>query len=79
MKKIFLFLVLSFSFLGAYSQAGSLDPSFAKKGWTDLQFKKRNSFDENEGSVIMLKGGKYLVAFDINGLTVLVRYSNSGA
>src|SRR4051794_8938217 len=79
MKKIFLFLVLSFALLNTYSQAGSLDPSFAKKGWTDLQFLKSNLLNENGGFTVMLKSGKYLVVFDVNGLTVLARYSSSGA
>ena len=40
MKKIFLFLVLSFALLDAYNQAGNFDLSFANKGWANTDFIK---------------------------------------
>ncbi len=42
MKKILLCFMASFALLHAYSQAGSLDPSFAGKGWTATDILKGN-------------------------------------
>jgi uncharacterized delta-60 repeat protein len=74
MKKIFLFFLSLFALLSAHSQAGSLDPSFAGKGWTTTNFSTGNFLDERGRQVLLQNNGTYLVVFEISDYTMLARY-----
>src|SRR5438128_388470 len=78
MKKILLCFMVSFALLNAYSQAGSLDPSFAGKGWTATDFLKGNLYSETNGQVLVQSDSNYIVVFEVNGFTVLTRYCRNG-
>src|SRR5437763_1289993 len=79
MKKILLCFMASFVLLNAYSQAGSLDPSFAGKGWTATDILPGNLYNETGGQVLLQKDSNYILVFEVNGYTVLARYCKNGA
>src|SRR5438270_7910641 len=74
MKKILLCFIAFFTLLHTYSQAGSLDLSFAGKGWTATNFIEGNFSNENVGQTLLQKDGNYIVVFEANGYTWLARY-----
>jgi uncharacterized delta-60 repeat protein len=78
MKKILLCFMAIFAILTAHSQAGSLDPSFAGKGWTTTDIKKGNLYNEYNGQVLLQKDTGYIVVFEVNG-TMLTRFCRNGA
>src|SRR4051812_24523060 len=79
MKKILLCFIAFFALLHAYNQAGSLDPSFAGKGWTATDFMKGNLYQEFGRQVLLQNDGHYIVVFEVNGYTMLARYCSNGA
>jgi uncharacterized delta-60 repeat protein len=74
MKKIFLFFISLLAWFSAHSQAGSLDPSFAGKGWTTTNFSTGNVLDEEGSQVLLLNNGTYLVLFETRNYAMLARY-----
>lgn len=73
MKKLLLFFSLLTCLLQAHSQPGSLDPSFAGKGWT------LSTIAERSTDVLTLKEGSIIVVLEINrSSTVLARYLPNG-
>jgi uncharacterized delta-60 repeat protein len=60
--------------LSAHSQAGSLDPSFAAKGWTTTDFATGNFLDESGRQVLLQNNGTYLVVLEIDDYTMVARY-----
>jgi uncharacterized delta-60 repeat protein len=74
MKKIFTSTIALLALCIAYSQDGSLDPSFAGQGWTTTEFTKGNFYSEYGRQVLLQTNGTYIVVFEVNGYTLLARY-----
>lgn len=78
MKKLFLFFLLLAGLLGAHGQAGSLDPTFAGKGWTLTDFLKGNSGTELGQEVLTQHDGSSIIVFDRNRYVMIARYLPDG-
>jgi uncharacterized delta-60 repeat protein len=78
MKKILLCIIAFFTLLHTYSQAGSLDSSFAGKGWTATDIKKGNLNNEAGKQMLLQKDSSYIVVFEVNGYTVLAHFCKNG-
>lgn len=79
MKKIFLLSLSVFYLIIVQAQPGKLDPSFAGKGWTFVDMPKGNYYTEIGHEVLQAKNNKYIIVFEINGFTVLVRHLANGS
>ncbi|MGN6617003.1 MAG: Calx-beta domain-containing protein [Ilyomonas sp.] len=82
MKSTFTLLVCLLVLLSAHSQqAGTLDSSFAKKGWRYVDFPKGNNNSESAEDILLQKDGKYVILYKSlsEPYTVLTRYLPDGS
>jgi uncharacterized delta-60 repeat protein len=78
MKKILFIFIAIFALIHAYSQAGSLDPTFAGKGLTAADIKRGNLYSETGGQMLLQKDSSYIVVFEVNSYTVLTHLGKNG-
>src|SRR5678809_1329542 len=77
MKKIILLMTCCVALVVAHSQ--SLDPFFAGKGYTAVNFAVGNFYNEGSGQVLRKSDGTYFVLFYVNGYSVLSHHFSNGA
>ena len=76
MKKLWLLVLSLYVVAIAYSQAGTLDPYFGKKGMVETDFS--NIASEAAQRIVQQADSKLLVLFTARSESWLVRYSNTG-
>jgi uncharacterized delta-60 repeat protein len=79
MKRYLLLGVFLLGLLNTYSQDGSLDPSFASRGWTTTSFfKGAEKRGGNAKKVFVQADGKYIAVIQLSSVTRLARYHADG-
>lgn len=78
MKKLLLLCLYLLGGLLAYSQPGTLDSTFAGRGWTYTDFAKSNNLSESGLQVLRQTDGSYILLLNAASGTVLTRYLSDG-
>lgn len=78
MKKLLLLCLYLLGGLYAHSQAGSLDPGFAGRGWTYTDFIKSNNYEETGLQVLLQADGSYILLLQAGSAALLTRYLADG-